>query len=79
MGNGETLLVLNDSRLEKVHTRNGLKLLSRGKSFPWTDFWNEKVYQKVLKLSTNDGKDTIYGLYFSAHWVIITVKCNTTL
>lgn len=76
MGNAETLLVLHDSRLEKVHTRNGLKLLSCEKNFPWTDFWNENVYQEVLNLFSNKTIDTIYGLYFSAHWVLIMSHFN---
>lgn len=81
VGNAETLLILNDSYLEKVHTRNGLKLLAcSGKSFPWTNFWNEKVCQEALKLSSNESNDTIYGLYFSAHWVFIMIfnKCRYT-
>lgn len=72
--NGETLLVLNDNRLEKVHTRNALKLLSCGKSFPWMEFWNEKVCQEALKLFSKESNDTIYGLYFSAHWVWVMVQ-----
>jgi len=66
--NAETLLILNDNRLEKIHTRNGLKLLSCEKIFPWIDFWNEKVCQKALKIFSDKANDTIYGLYFSAHW-----------
>lgn len=64
-------MILNDNHLEKIHTRNGLKLLSSEKSFPWTDLWNEKVCQEALKLTSNEANDTIYGLYFSAHWVLI--------
>ncbi|XP_025412967.1 nucleoredoxin-like [Sipha flava] len=66
--NAEHLLILNDNHLEKVHTRNGLKLLSCEKSFPWTDLWNEKICREALKLTSNEANDTIYGLYFSAHW-----------
>lgn len=71
VGSAEILLILSDSRLEKVYTRNTLKLLSCGKSFPWTDFWNEKICREALKLSSDETNDTIYGLYFSAHWVLI--------
>lgn len=70
VGNAETLLILNDGYLKKVYTRNGLKLLScSGKSFPWTNLWNETICQEALKLScSNESNETIYGLYFSAHW-----------
>lgn len=67
---------MNDNRLEKVHTRNGLKLLSCGNIFPWMEFWNEKVCQEALKLFSKEANDTIYGLYFSAHWVLIMIQYN---
>lgn len=75
VGNAETLLILSDGYLKKIYTRNGLKLLScSGKSFPWMNLWNETICQEALKLScSNESNETIYGLYFSAHWVLITI------
>ncbi|XP_050436944.1 nucleoredoxin-like [Adelges cooleyi] len=68
VGISETQVILNDDRLEKIYTKNCLKLIDSGKQFPWTDFWNDQIWQQTLKLSSRHDKETVYGLLFSAHW-----------